>query len=158
MVKSEIWYEEEEERKEYISEWFEDATGLRRTDDFEEYKEKILKIVARAKEGDILTTKEKDLLNYIAGEKDIESLLLDTYGLIKKGQIDEQEEFKKQILEDRIFTKVKGKNYSIGDKKAEGFSKGIKYKVVVEKYLVAGKIKIRGRNKKGQFVSFINPD
>lgn len=156
MAKSLIWDTEEDYRKDEIAEWFEDATGLTRTDKLKDYESKIANLIQKEKDGEHLTNKQKDLVNYVKGEINVESLVNDTFEKIKDIQKTKLDEIIKEIIDKRTFKKVKGRTYKVADKKTTGFVKGIEQKVVIEEYVSKGEKKYRVRNKRGHFASFIS--
>ena len=161
------WENESKERKEYITKWFNRALGIKRTDDFEKYKEKLNTLLKKNK--DELTGEQKDLLSYYYGEKNKKLLREDIFKDIKNIDdiefkdklIKKKTEFENYKTDKYYYIQEKGKDYKIAKysngekKKTIAFMKDMRVWARIESYETKkGITKLRFRDlKSGKLVS-----
>lgn len=159
MGKSLIWDSEDAQRQEEIAEWFESATGITRTDSFEEYIERIKDILQKKLDGEFLTDEQKDLINFFKGEINQDGLVTESFELIKGKQRKEQEELKEELAEKKEFQEIEDREYKRAEQYSIGYIKGVAVRVYLEEYIFKGEKKYRARQiGTGYLASMVNPD
>ena len=146
MRKDIYWYRELEDRKLQLAQHFDEALDPESEADYYKKVEKLIKSKPK-------TAIQKNLQNYISGQKNIKRFLKQSFNYIKQNR--------KENRLDEILTEVdfKGKptltTYRKSRQQVTGYLNGKPVKARVERYLDKGEYKFKLRDNKGRFVSLL---
>jgi len=150
-----IWDNETEDRKEYLSELFEDVTGMSINSKTTQKEWREALDMVRDEADGIMTLDQTNMRNYLSGEDKYDTLVKESLKLLKDKKKELTQRRKEIIKKEISFKKVKGQTYLRGDKKIPAFQNGKKVKATPERYLRDGKIDVRLRTDKGTLASFV---
>lgn len=154
---SHIYDLESEDRREYLTEKIKQAVGISKSTTKEDYKKELKDLLLTDFKD--LTSNQKQIYFYLAGEKKTKFLVDDTFKRLKQ---ELEDDFKERIEEDieTKFIKEPQREYSVlRDLKGEeiklfGFQRDKKIEIRTEERLIKGKMIVRYRAKNGRFASF----